>query len=69
MTTVDNGQSFRATLDPDGQGGHWLKVDRKLRDALEADRERLRYARQGEAAALLFRSVGDVFEESELPGG
>lgn len=26
-----NGVPFIATLDPDGQGGHWLKVDRKLR--------------------------------------
>ena len=24
---------FHATLQPDGQGGHWLKVDRKLREA------------------------------------
>ena len=33
MTTVKglmNGYPFQATLDPDGQGGHWLKVDRKL---------------------------------------
>jgi len=28
-----NGRPFRATLEPDGQGGHWLKVDRKLREA------------------------------------
>jgi hypothetical protein len=28
-----NGAPFRATLEPDGQGGHWLKVDRKLREA------------------------------------
>jgi len=26
-----NGAAFRATLEPDGQGGHWLKVDTKLR--------------------------------------
>jgi len=26
-----NGLPIRATLEPDGQGGHWLKVDRKLR--------------------------------------
>jgi hypothetical protein len=25
-----NGAAFRATLEPDGQGGHWLKVERKL---------------------------------------
>jgi hypothetical protein len=36
MTSVAgtlNGFPFRATLEPDGQGGHWLKVDRKLRAA------------------------------------
>jgi len=26
-----NDAAFRATLEPDGKGGHWLKVDRKLR--------------------------------------
>lgn len=31
-----NGKPFQATLEPDGQGGHWLKVDRKLRDAAGA---------------------------------
>ena len=31
-----NGIHFRATLDPDGQGGHWLKVERKLREAAGA---------------------------------
>ncbi|MBI2760008.1 MAG: DUF1905 domain-containing protein [Chloroflexi bacterium] len=28
-----NGRAFRATLEPDGQGGHWLKVDAKIRKA------------------------------------
>ena len=28
---------FQATLEPDGQGGHWLKVDRKLREAAGAE--------------------------------
>jgi hypothetical protein len=39
MTTVEgtlNGVSFRATLEPDGQRGHWLKVDRKLSQAAAA---------------------------------
>lgn len=39
MTSVEgtlNGFSFRAALEPDGQGGHWLKVDRKLREAAGA---------------------------------
>lgn len=39
MTSVEgtfNGLAFQATLEPDGQGGHWLKVDRKLREAAGA---------------------------------
>ena len=39
MTSVEgtmNGFPFKATLEPDGQGGHWLKVDRKLREAAGA---------------------------------
>lgn len=31
-----NGRAFQATLEPDGKGGHWLKVDRKLREAAGA---------------------------------
>jgi hypothetical protein len=40
MTTVEgtiNGLPFRATLDPDGQRSHWLKVNRKLREAAGAE--------------------------------
>ena len=29
--------AFQATLEPDGRGGHWLKVDRKLREAAGAE--------------------------------
>jgi hypothetical protein len=39
QTTVEgtlNGSPFRATLEPDGRGGHWLKVERKLREAAGA---------------------------------
>ncbi|MGY1425232.1 YdeI/OmpD-associated family protein [Lysobacter sp. A289] len=39
MTTVDGtlgGAPFQATLEPDGQGSHWLKVDKKLREAAGA---------------------------------
>lgn len=32
-----NGHAFQATLEPDGNGGHWLKVDRKLREAAGAE--------------------------------
>jgi hypothetical protein len=40
MTSVEgtiNGQPFRATLEPDGQSSHWLKVSRTLREAAGAD--------------------------------
>jgi hypothetical protein len=39
-TSVDgtlNGHSFRATLEPDGQLSHWLRVSKKLREAAGAD--------------------------------
>lgn len=39
MTTVEGtlgGSPFRATLEPDGQRSHWLKVPKKLREAAEA---------------------------------
>ena len=31
-----NSVPFQATLEPDGQKSHWLKVDRKLREAADA---------------------------------
>jgi hypothetical protein len=40
MTTVEgaiNGPPFRATLEPDGRRGHWLKVTGKLREAARAE--------------------------------
>jgi hypothetical protein len=40
MTTVKgtiNGFPFRATLEPDGQKSHWLKVNRKMREAAGAE--------------------------------
>ena len=39
-TTVEgtiNGFPFRATLEPDGQKSHWLRVNRKMREAAGAD--------------------------------
>ncbi len=39
MTTVEgtiNDAPFRATLEPDGQKSHWLKVDRKMSTAADA---------------------------------
>lgn len=38
MVTVDGtlaGQSFQATLAPDGVGSHWFKVEKKLREAAD----------------------------------
>src|SRR6185436_17140454 len=40
MTAVEgtiNGFPFRATLEPDGQKSHWLKVNRKMSEAAGAD--------------------------------
>ncbi|MGW8367693.1 MAG: YdeI/OmpD-associated family protein [Gammaproteobacteria bacterium] len=40
MTTVAgtmNGHAFQATLEPDGRRSHWLKVNRKMREAAGAD--------------------------------
>lgn len=40
MTTVEgtfNDVPFRATLEPDGRKGHWLKVERELRAAAVAE--------------------------------
>ena len=57
QTTVEgtlNGLPFRATLEPDGQGGHWLKVDRKMRDAAGA--------KAGEVVTL---EIATVAEEPE----
>lgn len=40
MTTVDgtiNGHPFQATLEPDGQRSHWLRVSRELCEAADAN--------------------------------
>src|SRR6266478_3107148 len=40
MTAIEgtlNGFPFQATLEPDGQKSHWLKVDRKLSKSAGAD--------------------------------
>jgi len=40
MTAIEgtvNGFPFQATLEPDGQKSHWLKVDRNLREAAGAE--------------------------------
>ena len=53
MTTVEgtiNGYPFRATLEPDGQKSHWLKISRKMREAAGAE--------VGAAVSLEITSVG-----------
>jgi hypothetical protein len=37
ITGTLNGTAFRATLEPDGKRGHWLKVSRQLRQASGAE--------------------------------
>ncbi|QNP40536.1 YdeI/OmpD-associated family protein [Lysobacter solisilvae (ex Woo and Kim 2020)] len=40
MTSVEGtfaGQPFQATLEPDGQGSHWLKVEKGLRESAGVD--------------------------------
>lgn len=55
-----NGARFRATLQPDGRGGHWLKVDRKLSQAVGAQ--------VGQVAALEISPVPvDEEPEPEVP--
>jgi len=49
-----NGSAFQATLEPDGQGGHWLKVDRKLREAARL-----------EAGDVVTLEIAPVAEEPE----
>jgi hypothetical protein len=52
-TTVEgiiNGHPFRAALEPDGQKSHWLKVDKKMREAARAE--------EGDVVPLEIMSVG-----------
>lgn len=53
-----NGHPFRATLEPDGQKSHWLKVNRKLREAAGAD--------VGDVVTLEILSAGEE-PESRVP--
>src|SRR3954452_16992755 len=58
MTAIEgaiNGVSFQAMLEPDGQKSHWLKVDRKLSEAANAD--------EGDVVTL---EIAPAAEEPEL---
>jgi hypothetical protein len=59
MTGVEgtlNGAQFQATVEPDGQKSHWLKVDRKLREAASAD-----------AGDLVTLEIAPSEQEPEVP--
>ena len=61
MTTVEgtiNGFPFRATLEPDGQKSHWLKVDRVMCEAAGAD--------TGDVVTLEIAPVGEE-PEPQVP--
>lgn len=61
MVTVEGhleGHPFRATLEPDGQGSHWLKVTRALREAAGV--------RTGDAVAVEITPV-EVEPEPRVP--
>lgn len=53
-----NGHSFRATLEPDGQKSHWLKVSRKLRQDAGAD--------EGDVVTLAIMPTTEV-QEARVP--
>jgi len=58
MTAIEgtiNGFAFQAMLEPDGQKSHWLKVDRKLSEAANAD--------EGDVVTL---EIAPAAEEPEL---
>jgi Bacteriocin-protection, YdeI or OmpD-Associated/Domain of unknown function (DUF1905) len=58
MTAIEgtiNGIPFQATLEPDGQKSHWLKVDGKLREAADAD-----------AGDIVTLEIAPAAEEPEL---
>lgn len=54
-----NGYSFEAPLEPDGKGGHWLKVDGAMRKAIGAD--------AGESAKLEIEPI-KKWPEPKVPG-
>ncbi len=54
-----NGSPLRATLEPDGRGGHWLKVDRRIRQAA------LRAGSSVEAGDTVALEITPMAEEPE----
>jgi hypothetical protein len=56
---VLNGHAFQTVLEPDGRRGHWLMVDRKLRQSLALS--------EGETVALEVEPTKD-WPEPDIPG-
>ena len=54
-----NGVRFQAAFEPDGKGGHWLKVDEAMRKAIKAN--------AGDAAKLAIEPV-KRWPEPRVPG-
>jgi hypothetical protein len=54
-----NGHDFQAVLEPDGRRGHWLKVDKKLRQALAVG--------EGDTVELTVEPT-DGWPEPNVPG-
>jgi Domain of unknown function (DUF1905)/Bacteriocin-protection, YdeI or OmpD-Associated len=55
---VMNGHAFQAVLEPDGRRGHWLKVDKNLRQALAVG--------EGDTVALTVEPAKD-WPEPDIP--
>jgi Domain of unknown function (DUF1905)/Bacteriocin-protection, YdeI or OmpD-Associated len=53
-----NGHAFQTVLEPDGRRGHWLKLDKKLRQALAV--------RAGDTVALTVKPA-EEWPEPDLP--
>jgi Domain of unknown function (DUF1905)/Bacteriocin-protection, YdeI or OmpD-Associated len=58
VKAVVNGHAFQTVLEPDGRRGHWLKVGKKLRQALAAS--------EGDTVALTVEPVKD-WPEPDVP--
>jgi Domain of unknown function (DUF1905)/Bacteriocin-protection, YdeI or OmpD-Associated len=56
---VMNGHAFQTVLEPDGRRGHWLKVDKKMRQALAVG--------EGDIVALNVEPTKD-WPEPDIPG-
>jgi Domain of unknown function (DUF1905)/Bacteriocin-protection, YdeI or OmpD-Associated len=55
---VMNGHAFQTVLEPDGRRGHWLKIDKKLRQALAV--------REGDTVALKVEPA-EAWPEPDVP--